>query len=189
MAHINLLPWREELRKERQKEFATILGLFALLAVGVVFFIHIYNNQMIDYQNARNQYLDKQIAELDKKILEIKELEKQKERMLSRMDAIQDLQRDRPLIVRLFDEIVTSIPDGVSLQKIKQVGDKITINGEAQSNARVSKFMRNVEDSEWLDKPDLTIIEADAEDSARINKFILRFEQMKKDKDNEGEEL
>ena len=190
MAHINLLPWRAELRQERQKEYLTILGVFALLAALIVGLIHFYNNQMIDYQNSRNAYLDSKIAELDKKIEEIKQLEREKERLLARMDAIQELQGNRPLIVRLFDEIVTSIPDGVSLDRMKQDGKKVTINGEAQSNARVSNFMRNLESSEWLTNPQLNIIEADADDAARINKFILRFDQvLPSDSEDEGEEL
>ena len=190
MAHINLLPWREELRQERQKQFLLTLAFFAVLAAGVWGLVHVYNNQMIEYQNSRNAFLDGKIAILDKKIKEIQELEKQKERLLARMQAIQELQGNRPLIVRMFDEIVTSIPDGVSLSKLKQVGKKITINGEAQSNARVSNFMRNLESSDWLTNPELDIIQADAEDTSRISQFTLRFDQViPKQDEEEGEEL
>ncbi len=192
MAHINLLPWREELRQERQKEFMVMLAIFALLAAVIVGFVHFYNNQLIDYQNSRNQFLDEKIAILDEKIKEIQELEKKKERLLARMEAIQELQGNRPLVVRLFDEVVSSIPDGVSLDKLKQSGRKITINGEAQSNARVSNFMRNLEKSDWLTNPELDIIQADAEDVSRISKFILRFDQVIptfEGEEEEGEQL
>lgn len=190
MAHINLLPWREELRQERQKEFLMTLAFFAVLAAVVWGLVHIHNNQRIEYQNSRNVFLDSKIAILDKKIEEIKELERKKERLLARMTAIQELQLNRPLIVRMFDEIVTSIPDGVSLNKLKQTGKKITINGEAQSNARVSNFMRNLDSSEWLTNPELDIISADAEDTSRISQFTLRFDQVVPTQDEEeGEEL
>ena len=178
MAHINLLPWREELRAVRQKEFLVTLVIFALLALVIVGFIHFYNNQLIDYQVSRNNFLDTQLEILDKKIKEIQELEKQKERLLARMEAIQELQGNRPLVVRLFDEIVASIPDGVSLNNLKQTGRKVTINGEAQSNARVSNFMRNLDKSDWLTNPELDIIQADAEDVSRISQFTLRFDQI-----------
>lgn len=190
MAHINLLPWREELRQERQKEFLMMLAFFAILAAVIGCLIHLYNNQLIDYQNSRNTFLDGKIAVLDKKIEEIKELEKKKERLLARMQAIQELQGNRPLIVRMFDEIVTSIPDGVSINKLKQTGKKITIDGEAQSNARVSNFMRNLDGSDWLTNPELDIIQADAEDTSRISQFTLRFDQVIPTQDEEeGEEL
>ncbi len=137
MARINLLPWREERRKQQQIEFFVILGIAAAVTLLIWGGIHMHYSARIDYQNSRNQFLETQIARLDKKIQEIEELEKEKERLLARMRAIEQLQTNRPLIVRLFDELVNSLPDGVSVTKVEQSGKQITINGVAQSNARV----------------------------------------------------
>ena len=178
MAKINLLPWREELRKEKQKEFLTLLGMAAVFALAVWGAVHFYHVQLIEYHQARNSYLEREIAKLDEKIKEIEQLEKEKERLLARMRAIEQLQGNRPLIVRLFDEIVRTLPDGVSLVSIKQTGQDITINGVAQSNARVSNFMRNLESSEWLKDPDLNVIQATDAAGQRISNFTLRFKQV-----------
>lgn len=191
MAKINLLPWREERRKELLNEFLIMLGLVALFAGLTVGIVHFYHSQLIERQNARIGYIDKRIKEVDKKIIEIKELEKQKESLLSRMRAIESLQRDRPLIVHLFDELVSSVPDGMSVNDLKQEGPKITITGEAQSNARVSSFMRKIEQSEWLKNPKLKIIKEkkvqvkislgnNKQDTQEkiVNEFMLTFEQV-----------
>ncbi|MBM2829577.1 MAG: hypothetical protein HW411_367 [Gammaproteobacteria bacterium] len=177
MAKINLLPWREELRKERQQQFFITVGLAAAVAVGIWGVFHFYHTQLIDYQQTRNKYLEEQIVLLDKKIAEIEQLEKEKERLLARMRAIEQLQSNRPLIVRMFDEMVKNLPDGVSLTQVTQKGGTITINGVAQSNARVSSFMRNLEGSEWLKDPQLDIIQAKDEEGQRISNFTLRFSQ------------
>ena len=186
MSKINLLPWREELRKEKQQQFFVILGICAAIAVGAWGLVHYYHTQLIDYQQQRNKFMEEQIALLDKKIEEIKRLEKEKERLLARMRAIEQLQGNRPLIVRMFDAIVNSLPEGVSLTKIKQVKDLVTINGIAQSNARVSSFMRNIEASKnedgepVLKDPQLDIIQVSNADSQdlRLNNFTLRFKQV-----------
>jgi len=178
MARINLLPWREAQRKEKQKEFYIMLGMGAALAGLVVIVVHVYFSQRIEAQQARNKYLEDQIAILDKKIAEIKELENRKEKLLARMRAIEQLQGNRPLIVRFFDELVRSLPDGVSVTSIAQNGTTITIDGEAQSNARVSSFMRNLESSEWLTDPELDIIQVRNEDNVRISSFKMRFKQV-----------
>lgn len=188
MARINLLPWREALRKEKQKEYLVTLAVFALIAVGIVGGVHFYNNQKIDYQKSRNAYLDEKIAFLDKKIEEIQELEKQKERLLARMRAIEELQGNRPLIVRLFDEIVESIPDGVSLENLTQKNQKVTINGVAQSNARVSSFMRNLDKSEWLTNPQLDVVQTSTDENARVSNFTLRFDQVLPNSESEEDE-
>jgi len=177
MAKINLLPWRAERRKERQQQFFVTVGVAAAVAVGIWGVVHFYHTQLIDYQKSRNKYLEEQIVSLDKKIEEIEQLEREKERLLSRMRAIEQLQGNRPLIVRLFDEIVKSLPEGVSLTQVTQKGGTITINGVAQSNARVSSFMRNLENSEWLKDPDLDVIQAKDEEGQRISNFTLRFSQ------------
>ena len=182
MAKINLLPWREERRKELLNGFLVMLGLVALFAALTVGIVHFYHSQLIERQNTRIGYIDKRIKEVDKKITEIKELEKQKESLLSRMRAIESLQRDRPLIVHLFDELVKSLPEGLSIVDLKQQGPKITITGEAQSNARVSSFMRKIERSEWIKDAKLKVIKESVkgQDSTTktVNEFMLTFEQV-----------
>ena len=187
MSKINLLPWREELRKEQQKEFAGMMGIAALVAAIVCGLFHFYFVQLIEYQQSRNKYLDDQIVVVDKKIEEIERLEREKERLLAKMRAIEQLQGNRPLIVRLFDELVTSLPEGVSLLSVTQKGNSITINGVAQSNARVASFMRNLENSEWLKNPQLDVIQATNEAGQRISNFTLRFSQVVPSAAEEGE--
>lgn len=188
MARINLLPWRAELRKEKQKEFGILIGIFALIAGAAVGTAHLWNVALIERQNFRNQYLQTRIAELDKKIKEIQALQKEKERLIARMRAIEQLQSNRPLVVRFFDELVTNLPDGVSILQVEQKGTNITINGEAQSNARVSSFMRNLEASKWLRKPELDIIQSKTQSGTRISGFTLRFSQVIPKAEGEEEE-
>ena len=189
MAKINLLPWREERRKELLNEFLVMLGLVALFAALTVGIVHFYHSQLIERQNTRIGYIDKRIKEVDKKITEIKELEKQKESLLSRMRAIESLQRDRPLIVHLFDELVRSLPEGLSIVNLKQEGPKITITGEAQSNARVSSFMRKIERSEWIKAAKLKVIKESVKGKGSttktVNEFMLTFEQVMPSVDKE----
>ena len=189
MARINLLPWREERRKQQQIEFFVILGVAAAITLLIWGAIHFYYTQRIDYQNMRNQFLETQIARLDEKIKEIEDLEREKERLLARMRAIEQLQTNRPLIVRLFDELVNSLPEGVSVTKVDQQGKNITINGVAQSNARVSSFMRNLESSEWLESPKLDIIQAETAEGLRISNFTLRFNQVVPQAEGEEDEV
>ena len=199
MAKINLLPWREERRKELLNDFLTMLGFAAFCAVITIGLVHFYHSQLIDRQDTRIRYIDKRIDEVDKKIVEIKEIEKQKEALLSRMRAIESLQRDRPLIVHLFDELVRSMPDGMSISKLTQRGSLITIEGEAQSNARVSSFMRKIESSDWLKGAKLKVIkekkvsvklDGGGNINEVLNSFTLTFGQLlpKIDEDNEDEE-
>ncbi len=178
MARINLLPWREEARQQKQKDFVALMGMFALVAGMFVLVAHIYNNQLIEAQTFRNNFIDSEIKRLDEKIREIRELEAQKQRLLDRMRAIEQLQTNRPLIVRFFDELVLSLPEGVSVTNVNQREADITINGVAQSNARVSSFMRNLESSEWLADPELDIIQAQDESGQRVSRFTLRFKQV-----------
>ncbi|MDA0823379.1 MAG: PilN domain-containing protein [Proteobacteria bacterium] len=177
MARINLLPWREELRRQRRTEYLTVIGICAAVALFVWGAIHWHFNERIDYQKSRNDYLQTEIRNLDVKIAQIKELEKEKDRLLARMKAIETLQTSRPIIVHIFDELVRSLPEGVYLKEITQKGAEIVIKGVAQSNARVSNYMRNVEKSEWLEKPNLEIIQTSTEDGRRIATFTLKFRQ------------
>jgi type IV pilus assembly protein PilN len=178
MARINLLPWREDARQQKQKDFIALMGMFALAAAIFVGMAHVYNNQLIDAQTVRNNYMGTEINKLDEKIREIQQLEVQKRRLLDRMRAIEQLQTNRPLIVRFFDELVLSLPEGVSVTNVSQQSTNITINGVAQSNARVSSFMRNLESSDWLADPQLDIIQATDESGQRVSRFTLRFKQV-----------
>ena len=188
MARINLLPWREELRNQRRTEYLTMVSICVVIALLVWGAIHWHFNERIDYQNSRNDFLETEISKLDKKILQIRELEKEKERLLARMKAIETLQTSRPIIVHIFDELVDSLPDGVYLKEIAQSDKKIVIKGVAQSNARVSNYMRNVEKSEWLKNPTLNIIQTASEDGRRIATFTLQFEQTSPEADEADEE-
>ncbi|MGY0613255.1 MULTISPECIES: PilN domain-containing protein [unclassified Luteimonas] len=160
MARINLLPWRAERRKQRQKEFGVMLAFAALAGVLLWFLVNGYYNAQIDGQNTRNAYLQDQIKQVEERITEIDELDRQKARLLARKEVIEQLQANRSQMVHLFDSLVRTIPDGVVLTAIKQVGEKLTLEGRSQSNARVSTYMRNLEGSGWMTKPDLSIIEA-----------------------------
>ena len=160
MARINLLPWRAERRKQRQKEFLRMLAASAALAVLLAFLIVSYYNAQIEGQEERNAYLRDQITQVDAKIKEIEALDQKKAKLLARKDVIEQLQANRSQMVHLFDSLVRTIPDGVILTAIKQEGEKLTLEGRSQSNSRVSTYMRNLEGSGWMTKPDLSIIEA-----------------------------
>ena len=173
MARINLLPWRAERRKLRQKEFVTMLGMAALAGVVLWFLVNTYYNNQIGGQNERNAYLQDQITQVDTQIKQIEELDKKKAKLLARKEVIEQLQANRSQMVHLFDSLVRTIPDGVTLTSIKQEGDKLTLEGRSQSNARVSTYMRNLEGSGWMTKPDLSIIEAKAGDPGLPYTFTL----------------
>ena len=166
MARINLLPWRAERRKQRQREFQGMLGLAALAGLLLSFLVWFYYDRQISGQQARNGYLEEQIAQVKKQNEEIKELDAKKDRLLARKKVIEELQANRSQMVHLFDSLVRTIPDGVTLTALKQEGDILTLQGSAQSNARVSAYMRNLESSGWMTKPDLSIIEAKKDDKA-----------------------
>jgi len=166
MAKINLLPWRAERRVQRQKEFYGMLGVAAAVSVLLALFIWFYYNGQIDGQNDRNAFLKGEITKLDAQIKEIEALDKQKDRLLARKKVIEELQANRSQMVHLFDSLVRTIPDGVVLSSIKQDGNILTLQGRSQSNARVSTYMRNLEGSGWMTKPDLSVIEAKSDDKA-----------------------
>jgi len=173
MAKINLLPWGAARRKQRQQEFLTLLGFAAVAAIVLSLLIVMYYNGQIDGQTARNQYLTDQIAIVDKQIDEIKELDKKKEGLLRRKKVIEDLQSNRSMNVHLFDELVRTIPDGVRLSSLNQNGDQLSLEGFAQSNARVSTYMRNLQASGWMAKPELSIIQVAGSDKGLPYKFDL----------------
>jgi len=177
MARINLLPWREAARQQRRQEFLTLLGIALGLTALVVALVHFYFEDRISGQQARNQYLKTEIAALDRKIKEISEIEKTKADLLARMEIIQRLQKSRPEIVRLFDELVTALPEGVYLTKLEQSENTVTLEGRAQSNARVSAFMRRIESSQSIGQPRLMLIENKDKTGTGLSHFRLSFNQ------------
>ncbi len=174
MARINLLPWRAERRKLRQKEFISMLGLAAGAALLVSFLIVMYYSGQVEGQQNRNAYLREQIVIVDEQIKQIEELDKKKANLLARKQVIEQLQASRSQMVHLFDELVRTIPEGVRLTSIKQTGNVLTFEGLAQSNARVSSYMRNLEESGWMTNPDLTVIETKGDDKGLPNMFTLK---------------
>ena len=188
MARINLLPWRAERRKQRQKEFMTMLGATALGAVLLSFLIVNYYNRQIDGENARIAYVKDQIAKVDEQIKEIELLDQKKAKLLARKEVIEQLQANRSQMVHLFDSLVRTIPDGVSLTSIKQEGDILTLGGRSQSNARVSTYMRNLESSGWMTNPDLNIIEAKEGNPGLPYEFNLKVKLANPNAPKEGEE-
>lgn len=177
MTQINLLPWRESLKKEKQRQFVSLaIGAVALMGV-VVLYTHMHISGLIDNQENRNRYLSSEIAKVEVKIKKIFDLESEKTKLLARMEIIQQLQKRRPEIVHLFDELVMSVPDGIYLTKIAQKDQAIVIDGVAQSNARVSTFMRTLERSEWLKEPKLEVIKVNDKMRQRTSNFTLHVKQ------------
>jgi len=159
MPRINLLPWREAERKRKRQEFFLSIGAAIATAALVVLVGRWQMNASIEHQQERNRILTEEIAKLDKQIQEIVGLEKQKAKLLARMEIIETLQRSRPEIVHVFDELVRVLPEGVYLTYLKQSGSRIEIRGVAQSSTRVSAFMRNIDNSQWLADPSLQVVE------------------------------
>lgn len=156
---INLLPWRLERRKVREREFFTMLGGAAIVGVLGVMLWSMITSSAVENQTSRNTYLTGEIAELDKRIEQIKELDKTKSRLIGRKNAIELLQSNRSQMVHLLDELVMTIPEGVRLTGIKQVGDQLTMDGIAESNTRVASYMRNIDRSPWMGRSELAKIE------------------------------
>jgi len=174
MARINLLPWREELRRQKQRGFAFTLAGAGIFAALMVLLVHMQVQGAIESQSARNRFLEEEIVKLDNRIAKIRDLESTKAKLLARMNVIQQLQSSRPLSVHLLDDIVRTLPDGVYLEKLAQESNNLTFFGVAQSNARVSAYMRNIDGSVWLSNPTLDVIQTETEKRRRIAKFNLR---------------
>ncbi|WP_252271701.1 PilN domain-containing protein [Pseudomonas subflava] len=160
MARINLLPWREQLREERKQRFVVAMGAAAVIAIALVFLAGQYLDGATERQNARNNFVKKEIAVLDARIKEISQLKERRQQLLERMKIIQDLQGNRPVIGHIFDQLVRTLPDGVYFTELNRVGANIAITGFAESNNRVSGLMRNLDASEWLKAPTLTEVKA-----------------------------
>jgi type IV pilus assembly protein PilN len=185
MPRINLLPWREGQRKERKVAFTVALGVSALAAGVVTFAIYLMFGSMIDAQERRNEQLRVEIKKLDKQIEEINNLESSKQRFIARMEIIEKLQRSRPEIVHVFDEIVRTLPDGVYLTGVKQTDKRFKFEGNAQSSTRVSSFMRNLDGSEWLRNPELEVVQT-TKDKGPGSNFTLYADQVSNAAADEG---
>lgn len=177
MARINLLPWRESQRKKREKIFYLALALSVAMTANIISYINLYISDLVENQKQRNKYLQEQITILDKQINKIKDLEKEKEKLLARMEIIQKLQTSRPQIVRIFDKIAQTIPSGIYLESIKRQGHISVLNGVAESNARVSIFMRNLDASLVFQDLKLEVIEKTGKNQGIVRKFTLLLDE------------
>ena len=186
MPRINLLPWREQERKIRRREFTVAAGGAIFASIIFVLGGKVLYSSWTDAQNEKNNLLKKEIVKLDAQIADIQDLETRKQRLVARMEIIEKLQRKRPEIVHLFDEIVKTVPDGIYLTSIKQSGNKLEIHGVAQSSTRVSTFMRNIDSSVWMDNPVLQVVES-AKDSSTGSNFTLTSDVVGVDLEHGGE--
>lgn len=173
MIRINLLPHREIRRKQQQQQFFVLLGGVAAISVAVWFSVHTYLSEQFDEQQGRNKYLQEEIVKLDTQIEEIRKLKEQTASLLARKKVVETLQGNRAEVVHLLDQLVRQLPDGVYLKGIKQTGNKVTISGYTQSQARVSTLMRNLESSAYLESPGLLEIKAVQQAGQRINEFTM----------------
>lgn len=176
--YINLLPWREELKEFQKKQFILMIGIGMVVSAFILLLCHLLMIDLIKIQEHRNEYLQGEISILNKQITEITDLQKEKERLLARMNIIQRLQINRPHIVQLFDGLTRTVPEGLYLTNMTRIGSHVTLEGKAESNTRVSKFMRNIEDSKWLMAPKLSVIQAEnPKNGERVISFNLQAEQ------------
>jgi type IV pilus assembly protein PilN len=173
MPRINLLPWREQERKIRRREFLVAVGGALIAAVVVSLVGKVVYGEWTAEQNEKNSLLRKEIVKLDAQIADIQDLENRKQRLVARMEIIEKLQRKRPEIVHQFDELVRTVPDGVYLTAIKQNGNKLEIHGVAQSSTRVSTYMRNIDSSAWMDNPVLQVVEVAKDSPTGGSSFTL----------------
>ena len=173
MIRINLLPWREARRKAHNLQFFILMGMVSGLAASIVLLVHGYYATRISIQAERNSFLTNENAKLDKEIAEIKKLKEEIQSLLSRKRVIETLQGDRAQTVYLIEQLVRQTPDGVYLRSVKQTGSKVNLTGYAQSNARVSTLMRNLESSPYLENPDLVEIKVANVNNKRLPEFVM----------------
>lgn len=183
---INLLPWREERRKRQQQEFIILLVMAAALGAVLFFGWKSAIDQRIADQRARNSHIQTKAAELDEKIKEINELKTRRDELIARMEVIQNLQGNRPTIVYVFDQLVRALPDGIYFSRVERKGDLYTINGIAESNNRISRLMRNFDQSPWFKEANLQTVTA-LEDGSQANSFTLNVKQSSPASNKEGE--
>ncbi len=180
MTKINLLDWRAERRARRLEQFRNMMVLGLVLAVILVAVGYFAMTGAISQQRARNDYLKQQITEIDQKIKEIEDLERTKQNLLARMRVIEELQSSRSATVHFFDELVNTIPDGITLNAIKQVGDTVTIEGIAESNGRISSYIKSFENSPWFAEPKLVVIKTSEKNKQREGQFTLQVKNLTK---------
>lgn len=180
MTRINLLPWRELRQKELDRQLLSIGFATSVLMAVVVFYGYLHLGSMVDQQTRRNTYLEDEIKKVEAQISEIKELKKKRDALVARMQVIQQLQADRTQVVHAFDDLVRKLPEGMYLTSVKQAGKGFTLQGMAQSNARVSSFMRNLDSSNWFVGPDLDVINVQPKGNDRVSQFTLRVNQANK---------
>ncbi len=180
MTKVNLLDWRAHRREQRKQRFLAMMGVAVAVAALIFGFTYLTMKNAIDLQNDRNEYLKQQIADVDQKIKEIQELEKVKNNLLARMRVIEELQASRSATVHFFDELVNTLPEGVTLTSIKQAGTLVTVEGAAESNGRVSTYMKNLEASAWFDDPKLVVIKTSETGSSRRSDFTLQVTNLTK---------
>jgi type IV pilus assembly protein PilN len=173
MPNINLLPWREERRKALKQEFFALLGVVSLAGLLCVGLAWLLMNLSIDNQRDRNVFLQKHISDLELQVKEIKELKARRAELLERMKIIQNLQGNRPVITRVFSELVTSLPDGVYFTNLGLKGTQLSIEGTAESNNRVSSLMRKLDQSEWFEEPNLTQVKANPGYGEQASDFTM----------------
>jgi type IV pilus assembly protein PilN len=188
MTRLNLLPWRDIRRKEQDRQLLSIGVGAGIMMLLVIFYAHLHVSALIENQQNRNKYLTDEIAKLDEQIKEIRELRRQRDALIARMRVIEQLQSDRTQIVHVFDDLVRKLPEGMYLTSLKQSGKNFTLTGMAQSNARVSALMRNLDTSDWFANPNLDVINVSAKGSDRVSQFTLRVTQKKKAADGEPAE-
>lgn len=179
MAKLNLLPWRAERRKQRQKEFQMILGLVVVAAVFLVYSISGFYSSELEEQNKRNDYLVAEGKKLDAQIKEIQQLKNTREQLVGRMKLIQDLQGNRPIIVYLFDELVRAVPDDLHFTEVSVKEKRVTIKGVAKTNTRLSTLMRNLGSSDWFDDPQLIKMQGKGEQPKVFEIVVTRRTQPK----------
>jgi len=184
MARINLLPWREEAREQRQKKFTSSLVLVAIVAGGLLYGGMMFLGDIIDKQKVRNVYLQKEISALDDKIKEIKQLDKKRETLLAKMDVIEELQENRIKAVKILDALANTVPKGIHLTRVTRRGDELLLSGIAQANARVSAFMRELDENEVFATASLSVVAREEDRKA----FTLSVNENKHQVDEEGSE-
>ncbi|MAS23722.1 MAG: pilus assembly protein PilN [Oceanospirillaceae bacterium] len=185
MAKINLLPWREERRKERQNEFYGVIVFVLLVAGGIIFAVNSQIESSISNQKVRNDYLTREGKVLDTKIDEIRELKDTRQKLIERMKLIQDLQGNRPVIVRVFDEVVRAVPEDLYLTDLSIKGNSVQIKGRARSNNRVSGFMRNFDASDWFADPTLIRVQS-MDDGFNVFEISMKRVQPRAEEAGEG---
>lgn len=177
MIYINLLPWREKRRQQRQTQFYAMVGAAVALGVGLVFAAHLYMGARIEHQEQRNQLLQAEIRTLDRQIARIRELDRQRQNLIDRIEVIQTLQASRPEAVHLFDQLVLTLPEGTFYRELRQERNRLRMVGRAESNARISALMRRVDASPWLRDSTLQIIETRQEGRLQVRDFRLEAAQ------------